>query len=77
MKTFNARLRLGSVLLTAFGVLISTPTQAQTVVQIPLPDVLNARSVTTLTDGQLVIFDLPTDGGNLMNAYATKAVAEM
>jgi hypothetical protein len=42
-----------------------------------LPDVLNARSVTTLTDGQLVVFDLPTDGGNLMNAYATQAVAEM
>jgi len=46
-------------------------------VQIPLSGVLDARSVTTLTAGQLVVFTLPTDGGNLQNAYATKAVATM
>jgi hypothetical protein len=49
--------------------------RADTVVQIPLTGVLDARSVTTLTGGQLVVFTLPTDGGNLQNAYATKAVA--
>jgi MYXO-CTERM domain-containing protein len=46
-------------------------------VQIPLPGLLDARSVTTLTGGKLVVFDLPTDGGNLQNAFATKAVAQM
>jgi MYXO-CTERM domain-containing protein len=56
--------------LTAGGV-----ARADTVVQIPLTGVLDARSVTTLTGGQLVVFTLPTDGGNLQNAYATKAVA--
>ncbi len=49
--------------------------RAETVVQIPLTGVLDARSVTTLTQGNLVVFTLPTDGGNLQNAFATKAVA--
>src|SRR5438045_897435 len=51
--------------------------RADTVVQIPLTGVIDARSVTTLTGGQLVVFTLPTDGGNLQNAFATKAVAIM
>ena len=42
-----------------------------------LPALLDARSVTTLTNGQLVVFTLPTDGGNLQNAFATKAVAQL
>lgn len=50
---------------------------AETIVQVPLPGLLDARSVTTLTDGQLVIFTLPTDGGNLQNAFATQAVATL
>jgi len=50
---------------------------AETVVQVPLSGVLDARSVTTLTDGQLVIFTLPTDGGGLQNAFATQAVATL
>ena len=48
---------------------------AETVVQIPLTGVLDARSVTTLTNGVLVPWTLPTDGGGLQNAYATMAVA--
>jgi hypothetical protein len=70
--------RRATVCASALGTALAIDAaHADTVVQIPLPDVLDARSVTTLTDGQLVVFDLPTDGGNLMNAYATKAVAEM
>lgn len=71
------KLRLLPPLLGLSTGLVVASAGADTVVQIPLPDVLNARSVTTLTDGQLVVFDLPTDGGGLMNAYATQAVAEM
>jgi hypothetical protein len=48
---------------------------ADTTVQVPLTGVLDARSVTTLTGGNLVVFTLPTDGGNLQNGFATKAVA--
>jgi hypothetical protein len=79
MKSPAKRLHLGALLFGAAGLIIVTPdvVHADTVVQIALPNVLNARSVTTLTGGQLVVFDLPTDGGNLMNAFATKAVAEM
>jgi hypothetical protein len=60
-----------------FTALSSTVAGADTVVQVPLPDLLDARSVTTLTAGQLVVFTLPTDGGNLQNAFATAAVAEL
>jgi len=48
---------------------------ADTTVQVPLAGVLDARSVTTLTGGNLVVFTLPTDGGDLQNGFATKAVA--
>lgn len=54
---------------------VALPARADTVVQLPLTGILDARSVTTLTAGQLVVFTLPTDGGNLQNAFATRAVA--
>jgi hypothetical protein len=57
---------------------------ADTVVQIPLPGVLDARSVITLTNGAIVPFTLTIDGGGgdigtggLQNGFATKAVALM
>src|SRR6185503_2366671 len=57
---------------------------ADTVVQIPLTGVLDGRSVTTLTGGQIVVFSLSIDGGGgdlgtggLQNGFATKAVAMM
>jgi MYXO-CTERM domain-containing protein len=50
---------------------------ADTVVQIPVTSVIDKRSVTTLTDGKLVVHTLPTDGGDLKNGFATKAVAMM
>ena len=55
---------------------------ADTVVQIPLPGILDTRSVTTLTNGNIVVFTLSIDGGGgdlgtggLQNGFATKAVA--
>jgi hypothetical protein len=60
----------------AIGALSATA-RAETVVQVPLPDLLDARSVTTLTNGNLVVFTLPTDGGMLQNAFATQAVATL
>src|SRR5262245_1286270 len=57
---------------------------ADTVVQIPLTGVLDTRSVTTLTNGNIVVFTLTIDGGGgdvgtggLQNGFATKAVAMM
>ena len=50
---------------------------ADTTVQIPLTALLDARSVTTVTAGKLVVWTLPTDGGGLQNAFATHAVATM
>ncbi|HVU49653.1 MAG TPA: hypothetical protein VHL80_03140, partial [Polyangia bacterium] len=57
--------------------------RAQTVVQIPLPGILDTRSVFTLTNGTIVPFTLAIDGGNgdvgtgAQNGFATKAVAMM
>jgi hypothetical protein len=58
--------------------------RAQTVVQIPLPGVLDTRGVLTLTNGTIVPFTLTIDGGGgdvgtggLQNGFATKAVAMM
>jgi MYXO-CTERM domain-containing protein len=63
----------------AVGVLAGFGTRVaradDTVIQIPLPGLLDARSVTTLTAGKLVTWTLPTDGGGLQNAFATVAVA--
>jgi hypothetical protein len=56
---------------------------ADTVVQIPLPGVIDTRSVFTLTNGAIVPFTLAIDGGNgdigtgAQNGFATKAVAMM
>lgn len=62
---------------TAVSLALASAARADTVVQVPLPGLLDARSVTTLTDGKLVVFTLPTDGGGLQNAFATAAVAQM
>ena len=57
--------------------------RADTVVQIPLPGLLDTRSVFTLTNGTIVPFTLAIDGGNgdvgtgAQNGFATKAVAMM
>lgn len=75
MRTSSRQLLTIAVsLLVGLG---ASAAHADTVVQVSLPGVLDARSVTTLTDGQLVIFTLPTDGGNLQNAFATQAVATL
>lgn len=49
--------------------------RAETVVQVPLPGLLVGRSVSTLKGDQIVPWTLPTDGGNLQNAFVTQAVA--
>lgn len=72
------RIRRAALFSIATGLVVCfgpVAARAETIVQIPLTGVLDARSVTTLTAGNLVVFDLPTDGGDLMNAFATKAVA--
>lgn len=51
--------------------------RADTIVQVPVTGVIDKRSVTTLTDGKIVVHTLPTDGGDLKNGFATKAVAMM
>jgi hypothetical protein len=67
------------LLTIATGLLVGlgsgTARAADTTVQIPLTALLDARSVTTLTAGKLVVWTLPTDGGGLQNAFATHAVA--
>lgn len=67
--------QLSTLALSLMLGLLTGSAKAETVVQVPLPDVLDARSVTTLTGGQIVVFSLPTDGGNLQNAFATQAIA--
>ena len=73
-RSLSATLFTGATIAMTLVVGMGTA-HAETVVQIPLTGVLDARSVTTLTQGNLVVFTLPTDGGNLQNAFATKAVA--
>ncbi len=65
---------LASILFIGWGG--SAAYAADTVVQIPLPGILDARSVTTLTGAQLVPWTLPTDGGGLQNGFATKAAVQ-
>jgi hypothetical protein len=74
---------LSATLLVALG---AGAARAQTVVQIPLPGVLDTRGVITLTNGVIVPFTLTIDGGGnppdvgmggLQNGFATKAVAMM
>lgn len=74
----NPALRLAGCLAASAGLLLTARAAlADTVVQVPVTGVLDKRSVTTLTNGQIVVHTLPTDGGNLLNGFATKAVAQM
>ena len=72
-----------STLAGALLVLGAGTARAQTVVQIPLPGILDGRSAFTLTNGAIVPFTLAIDGGNgdvgtgAQNGFATKAVAMM
>ncbi|HTM46767.1 MAG TPA: hypothetical protein VL137_17550 [Polyangiaceae bacterium] len=69
------RLSMSLATMLLIGMGAAQANAADTVVQIPLTGVLDARSVSTFTAGAIVTWDLPTDGGNLQNAFATKAVA--
>jgi MYXO-CTERM domain-containing protein len=68
---------------TAWLALGARAARADTVVQIPLPGVLDTRGAFTLTNGMIVPFTLAIDGGNgdvgtgAQNGFATKAVALM
>jgi hypothetical protein len=73
---------LVTALLVALGAASSA--RAQTVVQIPLPGILDTRGVLTMTNGNLVPFTLTIDGGGgdvgtggLQNGFATVSVAMM
>jgi hypothetical protein len=48
---------------------------AQTVVQIPCAPILNTRSVTTLTEGKLVTWQVGIDGGGNGSGYLTMAAS--
>lgn len=48
---------------------------AETVVRIPVDSILNTRSVTTLTDGKLVTWQVGIDGGGTGDGYLTLAAA--
>jgi hypothetical protein len=69
----SAFFTIATTLLVGLGT--SAARAADTVVQMPLPGLLDGRSVTTLSAGKLVPWTLPTDGGGLQNAFATVAVA--
>lgn len=51
------------------------PSGADTVVQIPMASILNTRSVTTLTDGKLVTWQVGIDGGGSADGYLTSAAS--
>jgi hypothetical protein len=68
----SASLSTATVLCVALS---TSAARADTVVQVPLPGLLDGRSVTTLTGGNIVVWTVPTDGGGLQNAFATAAVA--
>lgn len=55
--------------------LLCAAPRAQTVVQIPCASVLNTRSVTTLTDGKLVTWQVGIDGGGNGSGYLTMAAS--
>jgi hypothetical protein len=48
---------------------------ADTVVQIPVASILNTRSVTTLTDGKLVTWQIGIDGNGTGDGYLTMAAS--
>lgn len=61
--------------LVSFQLLSVAAAQAQTVVQIPCASILNTRSVTTLTEGKLVTWQVGIDGGGSGNGYLTTAAS--
>jgi hypothetical protein len=61
---------LVSVLATASATL-----RADTVVQIPVASILNTRSVTTLTEGKLVTWQIGIDGNGDADGYLTRAAS--
>lgn len=67
----------GLLIGSLFALRASTALAADTVVQVPLTGLLDARSVTTVDNGQLVVWTLPTDGGGLQNAFITIAGAKL
>jgi hypothetical protein len=75
--------RISTIATTLLLALCAGAAHADTTVQIPLTGVLDSRSVTTVTGGNLVIWTLPTDGGGtdtgdgIQNAFATDAVAKL
>jgi hypothetical protein len=81
------RIRTATTSTLALGLLLALgarPARAQTVVQIPLPGILDTRGILTYTNGALVPFTLTIDGGGgdvgtggLQNGFATKTVAMM
>ena len=81
--TRTCRATLSTITLALLLALGARAARADTVVQIPLPGVLDTRSVFTLTNGTIVPFTLAIDGGNgdvgtgAQNGFATKAVAMM
>jgi MYXO-CTERM domain-containing protein len=50
--------------------------KADQVVQVPVDALLNARAVTTLTDGRLVPWTVGIDGGGLSDGYMTAAASK-
>jgi hypothetical protein len=62
-------------LAAALAALAQAALQAATVVQIPVGSVLNTRSVTTLTDGRLVTWQVGIDGGGNGSGYLTMAAS--
>jgi MYXO-CTERM domain-containing protein len=81
--TRTCRATLSTITLALLLALGAGAARADTVVQIPLPGLLDTRSVFTLTNGTIVPFTLAIDGGGgdvgtgAQNGFATKAVAMM
>lgn len=81
--TRTCRATLSTITLASLLALGAGAARADTVVQIPLPGLLDTRSVFTLTNGTIVPFTLAIDGGGgdvgtgAQNGFATKAVAMM
>lgn len=55
--------------------LVAAPARAQEVVQVDVKSLLNARSVTTFTDGKIVPWVMGIDGDGTADGYMTEAAA--
>jgi hypothetical protein len=68
---------VSSLLSPAFALALIMPrtVPADTVVQIPVASILNTRSVTTLTDGKLVTWQIGIDGNGTGDGYLTMAAS--